>query len=60
MPAMSIWAHFKVGSAPLIGSMPSAKDFKKRAAVQLPAALPPVYNDMQVNILVHQRPKKDG
>ena len=55
---MSIWAHFKVGSAPSLGSIPSAKGFKKRAAVQLPAPCPPVYNDVHVNSLVHQRPKK--
>jgi hypothetical protein len=36
--------------------MPSAKGFKKRAAVQLPADLPPVYNlilmdNVRVNIV---------
>ena len=60
VPAMSIWAHFKVGSAPFLGSIPSAKGFKKRAAVQLPPGLPPYYNDMQsINSLIHQRPQKN-
>lgn len=41
---MSKCAHLTLGLPSSEGSTPSTNDFKNRAAVQLPAARPPIYN----------------